>query len=118
MLVEVAGLVALAGSIVLEVLGRAAVPGGTGVALAVFFLGVAALLALAARALHRGRRWGRGPVLTWQLLLLAIGVSQLGVVDAWLALVLVVVPVLVVVAVLLPPSRAWADSAASPDAVL
>ena len=59
-----------------EVLGGRAVAGVFTTVLALIFLGIVALLFAAVRALYHGRRWGRGPVVTWQLLVLAIGVSQ------------------------------------------
>src|SRR5690606_39416931 len=75
-LVEVGALLALSGGMLLEVL-RGQTEGGIVTAvLAAMFLGLCAILVVAARALHQRRRWGRGPVITWQLLLLAIGVSQ------------------------------------------
>jgi len=47
---------------------------GLSVGVAVLSLAVAALLVAAGRALLSGRRWGRAPVLTWQLLQLAVAV--------------------------------------------
>ncbi len=116
-LVELAALAALAVSIAVEALGGGGPSVGPSLAMAVFFLGLAGLVAAAARALHAGRRWGRGPVLTWQLLVLAIGVSQAGLMPAWLTVLGVVLPVAVAVAVLAPASRGWTDDA-GPHAVL
>jgi len=45
--------------------------------LVVFALAVAAVLALSARGLWRGRRWARSPVLTWQLFLVVLAVGWL-----------------------------------------
>ncbi|MEE6296892.1 hypothetical protein [Georgenia wangjunii] len=117
-LVEVGAMGALAVSLVVEALAGRAQQMGTTVAMAVFFLGLAVLLVGAIRALHAGRRWGRGPVLTWQLLLLAIGVSQFSLLATWVALVLVVVPVAVAAGLLAPPARAWTDSGVPPRAVV
>ncbi|MEE6273624.1 hypothetical protein V2J56_09730 [Georgenia sp. MJ206] len=117
-LVEVGAMGALAVSLVVEALAGRAQQMGTTVAMAVFFLGLAVLLVGAIRALHAGRRWGRGPVLTWQLLLLAIGVSQFSLLATWVALVLVVVPVAVAAGLLAPPARAWTGSAVPPRAVV
>ena len=58
-------------------LGRVQDAGAT-MATAVFVVVLAALLAFAARGLWQLRRWGRGPVVTWQVLQFAIGLTQLG----------------------------------------
>lgn len=76
-LVEVVALAAAAGALVVDVVaGNASEVAGT-LGIAVFLLGLAALLGGATRALAHGRRWGRGPVVTWQLLQGAIGATQL-----------------------------------------
>jgi len=88
------------------------------VTLAVVLLGLAALIGAAGWALWQGRRWGRGPVVTWQLLLVAIGVSGFGA-DAWWATVLPALSALVVlVGVLAPASRRATERRGRPDAVL
>jgi len=46
--------------------------------LVVFALGIAVLLAASARGLWRGRRWARSPVMTWQVLLIVLGVGWVG----------------------------------------
>ncbi|WP_369369651.1 hypothetical protein AB1046_12595 [Promicromonospora sp. Populi] len=59
-----------------------------------FLLGVAWVLVVSCRALLRGRRSGRGPVVTWQLFQLIGSVAAIGsgtgitVVGGWVALVL------------------------------
>lgn len=116
-LVEVGAIVALSVGMLVEVLaGRSTAPGVTAV-LAVIFLGLVAVLLAAVRALHGRRRWGRGPVVTWQLLVLAIGVSQADTLTWWLVALLVVVPVAVTVGLLLPSSVAWTNSTSPPRAV-
>lgn len=78
-----------------------------GVALVVLMLGLAAVLVLAARALRRGSRRARGPLVTWQLLQGATAVALLqspdrpGGVTAG-AVVAVVVALGVVAAILSP----------------
>lgn len=116
--VELGVLAALAGGMVLEVIrGRTIDPLFTSVTAAVF-VALIVLLALAVRALLQGRRWGRGPVVTWQLLVLAIGISQAGVLVWWLAALFIVIPIVVVVGTLVPPSVAWANRTGPPRAVL
>ncbi|HLV03807.1 hypothetical protein [uncultured Georgenia sp.] len=116
-LVEAGALVALSVGMLLEVLsGRTRAPGVTAV-LAVIFLSLVAVLLAAVRALHQRRRWGRGPVVTWQLLVLATGVSQAGSREWWVVALLVAVPVAVTAGLLVPPSVAWANSTRPPRAV-
>lgn len=116
-LVEVGALLALSGGMLLEVL-RGQTEGGIVTAvLAAMFLGLCAILVVAARALHQRRRWGRGPVITWQLLLLAIGVSQADSLTWWVVALLVGFPVAVTVGILVPSSVAWTNRTTPPRAV-
>ncbi|MGY4643151.1 hypothetical protein [Cellulomonas sp. URHB0016] len=90
--------------------GNADLPAAT-VFLALFVLGVAALLGGAARGLWKGRRWARSPVMTWQILLLVLSLGWLGVeASAW-AVAVACVAVLVGVGLLLPPVVAATTSA-------
>lgn len=92
--VEVLLLVAWAvWSLVALVQGTDAVAGA--VFLAVFALAVAAVLAASARALVRGRRTGRSPVVTWQLLQVGVAAALLQA-GSWLGWALVVPSVAVV----------------------
>ncbi|MEE6280105.1 hypothetical protein [Georgenia sunbinii] len=113
-LVELGAVVALAVGMIVEAVGGTAQTPGSTVVLAVIFLLLTVLLALACRALWLGQRWGRGPVITWQLLLLAIGVSQSATLVGWLVALLVVLPVVVAVGLLVPPSVAWTAPAGPP----
>lgn len=112
---------ALATLAALMVVDIVSVPPGervTMVSLAVALLGLAALLALGARALWQGRRWARGMVVTWQLLQFLIGVSALGS-DAWWGTVLpAVVAVIALIGLLAPASRGATDGRGRPDVVL
>lgn len=65
-------------------------------------LGAATLLAAAARALRDGRRWGRGPVLTAQILTVVVAGTWWGAGGGPLALVPIVVALVVAVALLTP----------------
>ena len=71
--------------------------------LLVFLVAIGAVLGLSARGLWRGRRWARSPILTWQLLLVALALGWIGVEPTWWAVGLVVVAVAVGVLLLLPP---------------
>ena len=115
---QVAGLAVLAiGSLggLLVVAGAEQV---TIVTLAVVLLGLAALVGVAGWGLWQGRRWGRGPVVTWQLLLIAVGASGLGGAEWWTTLLPIVISLLVLLGVLAPASRAATDRRGRPDAVL
>ena len=117
LLVEVGALLALSVGMLVEVLGGRTQGGYVTAVLAALFLGLCAVLVLAARALVQRRRWGRGPVITWQLLLLAIGVSQADTLAWWVVALLVAVPVAVTAGILLPRSVEWTSSATPPRAV-
>jgi len=86
-------------------------------ALAVFFVGFALMLAGSVRALWRGQRWGRGPLVTWQVLQAASVLTLTGVPTA-LVVVAVLVAVASVLGVLWPSSRDYASGTRAPDAVV
>ena len=115
--VEAGALLALSIGMLAEVLGGRAVTAVFTTVLALIFLGIVALLFAAVRALFQGRRWGRGPVVTWQLLVLAIGVSQAPTLTWWLVALLVVLPVAVTVGLLVPASVEWTNRPSPPRAV-
>ncbi|GIG39587.1 hypothetical protein [Cellulomonas phragmiteti] len=83
--------------------------------LVVLALGAALLLAGAVRALWSGRRWGRGPVLTAQIMLVVTAVTWWGAGGGPVALVPVVAALVVVVALLSP--RVVAVTSGRSDAV-
>src|SRR5690625_3094238 len=74
------------------------------VTLAVVLLGLAVLIGAAGWALWQGRRWGRGPVVTWQLLVLAVAFTALGEAEWWASVLPIVIAVVVLVGVLAPAS--------------
>lgn len=99
-LVQVAALVAavVAG---LVALARGA-EAGPALFLVVLALGAAALLAGAVRGLWRGRRWGRGPVLTFQILVVVTAATWWGSGGGLPALVPIVLALVVAVSLLTP----------------
>lgn len=117
LVVELGALLALSVGMLVEVLRGQTAGGLVTVVLAFLLLGLSVVLLLAARALHQRRRWGRGPVITWQLLLLAIGVSQADTLTWWVVALLVAFPVAVTAGILMPRSVEWTNSAAPPRAV-
>lgn len=114
---EALALVVTAVLLVAETVRGLAFEVGSAVALAVFFVGFATLLGGAGRALWRRNRWGRGPVITWQLLQVATVLALGGTIPAWLAAVLVAGAVAAVAGVLWPSSRDHASRTNAPDAV-
>lgn len=74
LVLEGLALIAVAGLAVRGLVAGQAQSVGLTVGVVVLALGVATLLGAAARALAAGRRWGRAPALTWQLLQLAVAV--------------------------------------------
>lgn len=80
---------------------------GPVVFMAVLAAGIGAVLAGAAVGLLRGRRWGRAPVMTVQILLVVLAVGWVGVeLAAWSVVVLAVAGATGVLLVL-PPVVAW-----------
>ncbi len=89
-LLEAALLVGLGVAFAVEIVRGSQVVGAMAF-LVVFALAVAAVLALSARGLWRGRRWARSPVLTWQLFLVVLAVGWLQVeATGWAAGILAV----------------------------
>ena len=81
--------------------GASALPAAT-VFLALFALGVAAVLVLAARGLWAGRRWARSPVMTWQVLLVVMAIGWLGSDPPWWVVLVLLSALLVGVALHVP----------------
>jgi hypothetical protein len=80
-------LLALAAVVVLgELVAGGSSSAGVSIFLALFFAGVAWALVASARALWAGRRVGRAPVVTWQILQGVVGVSALTAGAVWAVL--------------------------------
>jgi hypothetical protein len=113
---EAALLIGVAGAYLVAIARGASEAPGTAAGIAGFGAVVAAALLGCARALWRGRRWARGPVLTWQVLQGATAVSALSGEQRPTALALVAVAVLGAVLLLLPSVRgATAGSGSAVD---
>ena len=93
---EVIGLVAFAVVLLGELLTGGSSSLGVSLFLVLFLLGVAWVLVVSCRALLRGRRSGRGPVVTWQLFQIIGSIAAIGSGDGlaialgWAALVIAV----------------------------
>ena len=75
-----------------------------GVGVALVMIGFAVLLVAAARALLRGRRWARAPIVVVQLIMLPVGWSFRGGSTTWVSAVMIIVAVVTLVLVLHPRS--------------
>lgn len=117
-LLEAVGLVALGvGVVVASVLDRGQMLGANAGVLAVLIL-IGGFLLLAVRALWQGKRWGRGPAITWQLLQFFVAVTSWGALEWWALVPALILPVIVVVCLLLPASLAATAQHGRPDGVL
>lgn len=89
------------------------------VALSVVLLMFAFLLVAGINGLWHGRRWGRGPVLTWQLIQAAIALGAFGIAPPWAFYPTLAVSILIGIGLLLPASvAATSRSAGSAGTVL
>lgn len=117
-LLEAVALVVLGiGVVVASILDQGTMLGTNAGVLAVLVL-IGGFLFLAARGLWQGRRWGRGPVITWQLLQFAVAVTSWGALEWWALVPALVLPAVVVVCLLLPASLAATAQHGRPDGVL
>lgn len=76
------------------------------IALSVVLLLFVLLLVVGINALWYGRRWGRGPVLTWQLIQAAIAIGAIGEAPGWAVYPALAASLAVGVGLLLPASIA------------
>ncbi len=88
------------------------------VALAVVLLLIALLLLTGINALWHGRRWGRGPVLTWQLIQAAAVIGSLGQAPLVVVIGVLVASAAVIVGLLLPSSIAATSRSSSSGTVI
>ncbi len=89
-----------AGAVLVELVGGGSASVAVSIFLVLFFLGIAAALVAAGRSLWAGRRGGRAPVVTWQILQGLLGLTLLSAGALWvvaggIVLVLVAATVLV-----------------------
>jgi len=113
---EAALLIGVAGACLVSIVRGTSEAPGTAAGIAGFGALLAAALLGCARALWRGRRWARGPVLTWQVLQGATAVSVLSGEQRPTAFALLAVALLGAVLLLLPPViAATAGSGSSKD---
>lgn len=105
--VEILGLIIGAIWMLIDELAREALPFGA--AMAVTLLLFAALLALGWRALWRGMRWGRGPIITWQLLQGITAVTMWDLLSIAVSIAVAALSVIVMIALLTPRSLAAAE---------
>lgn len=97
------GLVAL-GFGVAEIFQVRLVRAVVGVGVAFFMIGFAVLLFAAARALQRGRRWARAPIVVVQLIMVPVGWSFRGEPTTWVAVAMIAAALLTLLLILHPRS--------------
>jgi hypothetical protein len=85
------------------------------IALTVVLLLFVLLLLVGINALWQGRRWGRGPVLTWQLIQLAIALGAIGIAPLGAILPTIAISVAVGIGLLLPASVRATSRPSSPS---
>lgn len=109
--VEIAflGAAALAGLVTAVVADIGARSYLIGIPLALALASFAVLLGAAIRALRSGRRWGRGPLVTWQILQVLTAYALLPEIPPALAVAVVALAMVTGIGVLWPSSRAYAS---------
>lgn len=112
LVLEAAALAALGIGLVVDLVTGANTAVGTTLPLAVFYVLLAAGLVVAGRALTRGRRGARGPVVTWQLLQAASAFAFTPVFRPWVIAVMVLAAVAVLAGVIWPSSRDFLEGPA------
>ena len=117
-LLEAVVLVVLgAGVVIASVLDDGAMLGINAGVLAVLVL-IGGFLLLAVRGLWQGKRWGRGPVITWQLLQFFVAITSWGGLEWWALVPALLLPVIVLVCLLTPASLSATAERGRPDGVL
>ena len=117
-LLEAVALVLLGiGVVVASLLDQGDMLGANAGVLTVLIL-IGGFLLLATRALWHGKRWGRGPVITWQLLQFFVAVTAWGTLEWWALAPALVLSLVVIVCLLLPASLSATAQHGRPDGVL
>jgi len=84
----------------------------------VFGGGMGAVLTIMLRNIARGKRWARGPLITWQLFQLAVAVPLLQGSTPWIGAALLVLAVAVTVAMFTPSVLRVTTDRSGPSAAL
>lgn len=103
--VEILGLVAAAVWMLIDRPGGAMSAWGYALTMAAVILMFAALLFFGGRGLWKGMRWGRGPVISWQLLQFVTAVTMADVISTAAAWTVGLMSLAVIVGFLAPASR-------------
>lgn len=84
----------------------------------VFGAGMGAVITIMLRNLRRGRRWARGPLITWQFFQLAVAVPLLRGSTPWIGVVLLLLALVVTVGMFTPRVIAATTDRSGPAAML
>jgi hypothetical protein len=114
-LLEAALFVGLGVALVADLVGGNTDTVGVTVFLALFALAIGALLGWCARGLWRGRRWSRSPVITWQIILLILGVSSAAGGVTLVSLGLVALATAILIGLFVPTVHAATSGRTEPD---
>ncbi|HLR28355.1 MAG TPA: hypothetical protein VK086_06650 [Ruania sp.] len=117
-LLEAAGLIVMGIAGVLSSLVDDGAMLGTNAGVLIVFALIGGFLLIMVRELWRGKRRGRGPVITWQILQFAVAASSFGAVAWWLLAVAMLLSVVVTACLLLPASLTATGTGGKPDGVL
>ncbi len=84
----------------------------------VFGGGMGLMLAVMLRNLSRGKRWARGPLVTWQLFQIAVAVPLLQGSTPWIGIALLILAAVVLVGMFTPTVLALTTDRSGPSAAL
>jgi len=84
----------------------------------VFGGGMGLMLAVMLRNLSRGKRWARGPLVTWQLFQIAVAVPLLQGSTPWIGIALLLLAAVVLVGMFTPTVLALTTDRSGPSAAL
>lgn len=84
----------------------------------VFGGGMAAILAITLRNLFRGKRWARGPLITWQIFQLTVAVPLLQGSTPWIGVALLILALIVTIAMFTPTVLRVTTDRSGPSAAL
>jgi len=84
----------------------------------VFGGGMGLILTVMLRNLSRGKRWARGPLVTWQLFQLAVAVPLLQGSTPWIGIALLILAAVVLVGMFTPTVLALTTDRSGPSAAL
>lgn len=117
-IIEVLGLLAGAILLIVALVGGFTDDTSMAIFVLVFGGGMGIVLAIVLRQLSRGKRWARGPLVTWQLFQLAVAIPLLQGATPWIGIVLLVLAALVIGGLFTPAVLRLTTERSGPSAAL